>query len=272
MNKKIITGIALCGMVAGLAQGAIYRFDSQAPGGDDDWTNGQNWRNQDDGNSKGVVPGALDEVRFNYGGAEGEITSDVGTISQLRIGIDDTGGKLTVSSTGVLNVTGSSNMIGWNAGGNGGILLVNGGSITYGGWLGVANNGDGTFELNGGNVRVANAFFHNLENGTGTASSSITAGLLDVNAMTLNSGVMDISGTGEVLIRAGTSASQIAGWISGGLMTIDGSGAAVVDVDYELTAFGGSGQRITVIPEPATLGLIAAFGGGLLFLRRRFSI
>ncbi len=32
------------------------------------------------------------------------------------------------------------------------------------------------------------------------------------------------------------------------------------------------GGTITVIPEPATLGLIAAFGGAMLFVRRRFMI
>jgi hypothetical protein len=33
---------------------------------------------------------------------------------------------------------------------------------------------------------------------------------------------------------------------------------------YDVTA------EYTVIPEPATLSLIAAFGGGVLFVRRRF--
>ncbi len=41
-----------------------------------------------------------------------------------------------------------------------------------------------------------------------------------------------------------------------------------------ITAFGGNernrwlGGDITIIPEPATFGLVAAFGGGLLFVRR----
>ena len=30
--------------------------------------------------------------------------------------------------------------------------------------------------------------------------------------------------------------------------------------------------RISTIPEPATLGLVAAFGGGILFIRRRFTM
>ena len=31
-------------------------------------------------------------------------------------------------------------------------------------------------------------------------------------------------------------------------------------------------DEVTVIPEPATLGLLAAFGGGILFIRRRLAI
>lgn len=47
-------------------------------------------------------------------------------------------------------------------------------------------------------------------------------------------------------------------------------------------AFGYAGQApvtgrdfalgYTIVPEPATLGLVAAFGGGILFIRRRFMI
>lgn len=44
---------------------------------------------------------------------------------------------------------------------------------------------------------------------------------------------------------------------------------------FNLNDTGGSVIRsleITTIPEPATLGLIAAFGGGILFIRRRFTM
>ena len=41
---------------------------------------------------------------------------------------------------------------------------------------------------------------------------------------------------------------------------VDNAGAALVGLNFEVTA----------IPEPATLGLITAFGGGILFIRRRF--
>lgn len=52
--------------------------------------------------------------------------------------------------------------------------------------------------------------------------------------------------------------------------------------DYAGGAWGYTGQELvtgrefalgyTVIPEPATLGMVAVFGGGMLFIRRRFRI
>jgi hypothetical protein len=49
---------------------------------------------------------------------------------------------------------------------------------------------------------------------------------------------------------------------------------------FEINTSGGAsnngtrltGYQLRAIPEPATLGLIAAFGGGILFIRRRFMI
>ncbi|MEI6892797.1 MAG: hypothetical protein V5783_11560 [Pontiella sp.] len=39
--------------------------------------------------------------------------------------------------------------------------------------------------------------------------------------------------------------------------------------DGKSAYFGNGSLQVTVIPEPATLGLIATFGGGILFIRRR---
>lgn len=61
-------------------------------------------------------------------------------------------------------------------------------------------------------------------------------------------------------------------------LTANGSAVAngiysVADLNTEIgsTIFNGTGS-IEVIPEPATLGMVAAFGGGILFIRRRFMI
>jgi hypothetical protein len=48
--------------------------------------------------------------------------------------------------------------------------------------------------------------------------------------------------------------------------------------DFENTAnnsqwdVANGSMTLDVIPEPATLGLVAAFGGGIVFIRRRFMI
>jgi len=44
-----------------------------------------------------------------------------------------------------------------------------------------------------------------------------------------------------------------------------------VSADFDDLYFDGAGENlINPIPEPATLGLVAVFGGGVLFIRRRF--
>jgi hypothetical protein len=57
-------------------------------------------------------------------------------------------------------------------------------------------------------------------------------------------------------------------------LTSDASGNASIDYAF---ASGGifvglNGFDLQAVPEPATLGLVAAFGGGILFIRRRFMI
>ena len=69
-----------------------------------------------------------------------------------------------------------------------------------------------------------------------------------------------------------TTDDRLLGGFDAGDITVIGFG--VEGVDYTLTqdvssTFGTQGTvTLNVIPEPATLGLIAAFGGGILFVRR----
>lgn len=55
-----------------------------------------------------------------------------------------------------------------------------------------------------------------------------------------------------------------------------GEGASFTSdsTDFSISYVGGDGNDVvvTVIPEPATLGLVIAFGGGLVFVRRKFMI
>ena len=54
-------------------------------------------------------------------------------------------------------------------------------------------------------------------------------------------------------------------------------GTTVNSLQFATAAFGAQDQSVTgvsttVIPEPATLGLVAAFGGAVLFIRKKFMI
>lgn len=61
--------------------------------------------------------------------------------------------------------------------------------------------------------------------------------------------------------------------------TLEVGGTAIFEIAFSGGTAGSSGHHlwldnvaVSAIPEPATLGLIAAFGGGILFIRRRFMI
>ena len=67
---------------------------------------------------------------------------------------------------------------------------------------------------------------------------------------------------GNTLLNGGFNASKI---------SVSGFGDE--GVDWNLTQdFDANTITFTVIPEPATLGLVAAFGGGILFFRRRLML
>ena len=56
------------------------------------------------------------------------------------------------------------------------------------------------------------------------------------------------------------------------LAVVVSSLAGVKDDDSNYIAFDNTSLEVTVIPEPATLGMVVAFGAGILFIRRRFML
>lgn len=69
-----------------------------------------------------------------------------------------------------------------------------------------------------------------------------------------------------------TDASNPASYTEGAnyvkFSSVDVSGGVTVDINQGPI----NGFQMVAVPEPATLGLIAAFGGGLVFIRRYFNI
>ena len=99
-------------------------------------------------------------------------------------------------------------------------------------------NGNGTFNLHGGTLQV----------------SGINQLVSD------GSYVFDVAGEGK-LIAAGDWTADFNAMIANGYIT--GTG---------VTATFDGGNTTLAIPEPGTLGLVTAFGGAILFVRRKFMI
>lgn len=108
---------------------------------------------------------------------------------------------------------------------------------------------------------------------TGTANVAVS--LIDaVDSTVFASGNFSVTGTG--------SANTGAIVFSADSVVLDMSGVSSVNnviLKFENTTGGGGSPwertglvdnvSVTAIPEPATMGLLAAFGGGLLFIRRK---
>lgn len=275
MPTKLFICSAMSVCFAASAMGATYRFGGDTgPGPDDDWMNYQNWQNQTSGvngwDSVIPLPGASDTVRFNYGGASGVLADDAGTIGALELAVGE-GGSLTINLGGVLLVNGTSGWSGMGAGGSSsGSLTIDGGLLTIQdhAWQMGVNDNAYTVDLTveSGEMRVVNAFIQSKA--TTTSTTTVNGGLLDVNAMTLSAGVVDIGG-GMLRIRAGTTETDITSWVSSGLMTFDGATGGIEGVDYNLDTWGPNGWEITAIPEPSSAALLGLLGLGMVMKRRR---
>ncbi len=100
----------------------------------------------------------------------------------------------------------------------------------------------------------------------GTYRTAVVKLTLDTGTMDLWVGddattAVDVSGDADLTVTGGTFA---------GIDTVRiGNG---MDVSVGDLRIGDTALDVQAIPEPATIGLIGMVGGGLLFVRRRFSI
>ena len=200
-------------------------------------------------------------------------------------------GGLTKAGSAVLTLSGA-NIYSGGTTVSGGTLLINGdnsgatGAVTVdaGGVLG----GSGTI---GGAVTV---------NADGTLSAGNSPGTLTFNDnLTLSAGstnIMEISDTAyDILMGDGANALVVAGetvfdftLFSGGVtngysialadMFVNWASVDLTGATYSALGLAGgqsldlTGGNLTVIPEPATLGLVIALGSGLIWVRRVFMV
>jgi hypothetical protein len=173
----------------------------------------------------------------------------------------ENGGDLTVAAGGVLDLT-------LGAGAGLGLITERGSTAASGRRV--------TLE-DGATFKVDRYLTHNawttefIASETGVATMEVLADLRFRNSDAL---VIDLSDYNVVdTVNGDTLVLFDYGSIVGAAASVSVVGYNEADwtLNYAYDQGGGDlGVAITVIPEPATLGLVAAMGGGILFIRRRF--
>jgi hypothetical protein len=233
-------------------------------------------------------------TRSLIGGGALNVADDAGTTASLVLSDLNPVAGVTLTEINVGNANGANASFSMDG------EVVNAGVLR----IGTGTDSVGTFSLDSGVVNVANAINIGSIDGTGAGTLTMNAGSISAGDMAiraagnvfLNDGLLTITNANSLTMAAGSSlffgegmlvwsnivdaASMIDGFVTDGLITWssttpeffgpwdaryeNGSGSALfVVVD------GGATTVFAAIPEPATLGMILAAGGGLLFIRRR---
>lgn len=290
MKKNTLYTVAVCSMMAGLAHAADIRYNA---GGD--WSalesvDGNGWQSL-------TAPGAGDTVRANWGGAT--ITLDYATtVGAFQAAVDESG-TFHIQSGGILTANGDSTIGNNGATATGTMIIDAGGTVNANGsWLGMGNgtSNTGVLTINGGTMNVAGHLW--AAGGVGsTATININGGLLDVgDAFELGGADFNLRGTATLTVDNGGTLDLA--WLhgtgaiqDGSVLNINGTGQMVIANNYvdivnayftagkiasDLGAiqatFADGKTTVIAIPEPATLGMVAAFGGAILFIRRRLAM
>ncbi len=215
--------------------------------GEDNWTNGANWIYYKLKPVKRGVPTEVDDVRLCNGTVR--ITTAV-TVSCFKVGAEGVGKVIIDGGTLVAVGTGDYNSSSYNTPGT--IIVTNGGSATFYSrfMVGFEDYSGGRLEIYDGTVRVAAEYFHSKDYvGSAPVDTRTTiyqGGLLEVDTLTLNTGVMDIAG-GKVIVRTG-SLNQINQWIEeGGIVAMgDAEGWKINATVNPETGY------ITLVAEPTS--------------------
>jgi len=138
-----------------------------------------------------------------------------------------------------------------------------------GGAVGLNMSGDSTITAisNEGLIRVGSGYT-GLLNMSDTAEITALAMTIDAS----NGSSVDLSDD-AVIYLAGDQMAMVLEEISAGGFTSEGG--TVNWVGHSLVShpvYGIEATKITSIPEPATFGLLALMGGGMLWIRKRFHI
>jgi hypothetical protein len=197
------------------------------PSGTGKWNESANWTGS-------VRPASITKVVFNVVGAIPCTVTNTAVANYVVMGDNGPGGTLIVTNGGSLTCgTENATVIGYSS--NAVMVVENGGSVTFGHqlWIGLNPDSDGTFIMNGGTVSVANMFGLGWQGGKGTVR--INGGTLNLSQWDdvlsiQGASVLDVAGTGVVVIN-GDHQQSVNNYVSSGQITANG-GAGTVVVDY----------------------------------------
>lgn len=249
MKKKTVTYLICILTLLSTSTWAerINRIQLEA---DDNWTNQNNWV-YTSGLAPSGIPKASDIVRITKG-AKVRVTTEV-NVGSVHISSDGSGVLIIDGGTFTATIPNEYNSAGNRPSGS--IIVENGGKATLHGrvLVGLKNAPTGAFIVKKGSVRVPNIFIHN-EGYTGTEAQNTrttvySEGLLDVDRLQLNSGVLDVAG-GTVVVRQDV-AVQINQWVEDGriiaMSGVDGWHIKVtVDAETGWTTIVAEEESITL--------------------------
>jgi hypothetical protein len=191
------------------------------------WNEKANW-------TGGVAPASVTTVNFNVVGAIPCTVTNAAVADYVVMGDTGPGGTLIITNGGSLLPASvvSATVIGNNS--NAVMVVANGGSASFGYQLMIGLNpgSDGTLIMNGGTVSVAGMFGLGYQGGKGTAhinGGTLNLSQWDDTASIQGDSVLDVAGTGAVVINGNHQASMDYFISTGQITNFAGSDTVVVD-------------------------------------------
>ena len=223
-TASLILGTAMCAK----AQLTTTVWNPAAnPSGTGKWNEKTNWTGF-------VAPASVTKVIFNVVGAIPCTVTNAALADYLVMGDNGPGGTLIITNGGSLMPVSAVNasVIGYNS--NALMIVENGGVLSFGYqlWIGLDPGSDGKLIMNGGTVSVADMFGLGWQGGKGTAQ--INGGTLNLSqwndvASIQGDSVLDVSGTGKVVINGNHQQSVNDYVLTGQITNHAGPGMLVVD-------------------------------------------
>jgi len=227
MKKHVGYGIAVCSLLlAGAAQAADNRVWVNH-GGDQDWSNPDNWHND-------TVPGAGDQALYSIAGiAPAIVSSSVPVFENIAW---EAGGQIEVAAGGNLNLAGFG-YFGYSTN-HTAFLLMSGGTATFAGRLLAGVAGTGTITVDSGTINANDRFL--------IAPYPGSSGAVVMNGGVINAATNFYTGRfgeGKLTVNSGTiNANQ---WVkfgvetnSSGFVVMDGDGVMTVSSDLTVGDYG----------------------------------